>query len=145
VGQTLGPGPWVVKAQIHAGGRGKGGGVKLDRTPDEVCSLTRSMMGMILCTHQTGPEGKIVRKVPVENGHCTDEDLQTVTMTIPEIKTMGKYKYDARYKVISMRVTDEEKSALNELSRGARKSVSTLVREAVLQYIPHVLSKPHMS
>lgn len=73
--KRLGTGPWVVKAQIHAGGRGKGGGVKLARTPDEVCSLTRSMLGMILCTHQTGPEGKIVRKVLVENGCNIEREL----------------------------------------------------------------------
>jgi len=68
--KRLGPGPWVVKAQIHAGGRGKGGGVKLAKTPDEVCTITRGMLGMTLRTHQTGPEGKVVRKVLVENG-CT--------------------------------------------------------------------------
>src|SRR5665811_931729 len=59
---------WVVKAQIHAGGRGKGGGVKLARTADEVRLIARDMLGMVLRTHQTGPEGKIVTRVLVENG-----------------------------------------------------------------------------
>lgn len=54
---------WVVKAQIHAGGRGKGGGVKLAKTLDEVRELAKDMIGMTLVTHQTGPEGKIVSKV----------------------------------------------------------------------------------
>ena len=54
---------WVVKAQIHAGGRGKGGGVKLAKTLDEVKDLAKKMIGMTLVTHQTGPEGKLVQKV----------------------------------------------------------------------------------
>ena len=56
---------WVLKAQIHAGGRGKGGGVKLAKTLDEVRELTNQMIGMQLVTHQTGPEGKKVHKLVV--------------------------------------------------------------------------------
>ncbi|NVO01048.1 MAG: ADP-forming succinate--CoA ligase subunit beta [Geobacteraceae bacterium] len=66
--KRLGDGPWVVKAQIHAGGRGKGGGVKLARTADEVKMLAREILGMTLRTHQTGAEGKLVTRVLVENG-----------------------------------------------------------------------------
>jgi succinyl-CoA synthetase beta subunit len=66
--KRLGAGPWVVKAQIHAGGRGKGGGVKLARTPEEVRNTARDMLGMVLRTHQTGPDGKLVTRVLVENG-----------------------------------------------------------------------------
>jgi len=66
--KRLGEGPWVVKAQIHAGGRGKGGGVKLARTDNEVRMIAREMLGMTLRTHQTGPEGKLVTRVLVENG-----------------------------------------------------------------------------
>ena len=66
--KRLGDGPWVVKAQIHAGGRGKGGGVKLARTADEVRNISREMLGMILRTHQTGAEGKLVTRVLVEKG-----------------------------------------------------------------------------
>nr|WP_320115148.1 ADP-forming succinate--CoA ligase subunit beta [uncultured Desulfuromonas sp.] len=73
--KRLGPGPWVVKAQIHAGGRGKGGGVKLARTSEEVRLLTRDMLGMTLRTHQTGPEGKVVTRVLVENGCNIDREL----------------------------------------------------------------------
>jgi succinyl-CoA synthetase beta subunit len=58
----------VVKAQIHAGGRGKGGGVKLARTPDEAEQLAGQMLGMTLVTHQTGPEGRKVQKVYIEEG-----------------------------------------------------------------------------
>lgn len=59
---------WVVKAQIHAGGRGKGGGVKIAKSLDEVRDLAQKMIGMTLVTHQTGPEGKIVKKVFIEQG-----------------------------------------------------------------------------
>src|SRR3954470_19624992 len=60
--------PVVVKAQIHAGGRGKGGGVKLAKTADEVESISRAMLGMTLKTHQTGPEGRVVRRLLIEQG-----------------------------------------------------------------------------
>ncbi|MEA3462864.1 MAG: ATP-grasp domain-containing protein, partial [Bacteroidota bacterium] len=59
---------WAVKAQIHAGGRGKGGGVKIAKSLDEVKAHARDILGMTLVTHQTGPEGKKVRKVLVEQG-----------------------------------------------------------------------------
>ena len=59
--QKLGGPVWVVKAQIHAGGRGKGGGVKLAKSPDEAREIARAMLGMKLITHQTGPEGREVR------------------------------------------------------------------------------------
>jgi succinyl-CoA synthetase beta subunit len=58
----------VVKAQIHAGGRGKGGGVKLAKSPGEAETLARQMIGMTLVTHQTGPEGRVVGRVLVEEG-----------------------------------------------------------------------------
>jgi succinyl-CoA synthetase beta subunit len=59
---------WVVKAQIHAGGRGKGGGVKVARSLDEVRALSEKMLGMKLVTHQTGPGGRIVRRLLIEEG-----------------------------------------------------------------------------
>ncbi|MDR1460511.1 MAG: ADP-forming succinate--CoA ligase subunit beta [Campylobacteraceae bacterium] len=66
--KELGGSVWVVKAQIHAGGRGLGGGVKLARSIDEVKSLTNQMLGSKLITHQTTSEGKEVKKVYVEEG-----------------------------------------------------------------------------
>ena len=65
--RRLGDGPWAVKAQIHAGGRGKGGGVKIAKTADQVRQFAKNMFGMTLITHQTGPEGKTVKRVLVEN------------------------------------------------------------------------------
>jgi succinyl-CoA synthetase beta subunit len=66
--KRLGDGPYAIKAQIHAGGRGKGGGVKIAKTADEAKQYARDMFGMTLVTHQTGPEGKIVKRVLVESG-----------------------------------------------------------------------------
>ena len=66
--RRLGDGPYAVKAQIHAGGRGKGGGVKIAKTADEAKQFARQMFGMTLVTHQTGPEGKVVKRVLIEKG-----------------------------------------------------------------------------
>ena len=74
IAQRLGL-PVVVKAQIHAGGRGKGGGVKVAKTMDEVQTLTSTMIGMTLKTHQTGPEGKLVQRVLIEQGLTIAREL----------------------------------------------------------------------
>ncbi|MBW2268189.1 MAG: ADP-forming succinate--CoA ligase subunit beta [Deltaproteobacteria bacterium] len=68
VARGLDKGVVVVKAQVHAGGRGKGGGIKLAKSPAEAKQLASEILGMTLVTHQTGPEGKLVRKVYVESG-----------------------------------------------------------------------------
>ena len=64
----LGGDVWVVKAQIYAGGRGKGGGVKVARSMDEVRQYAKEILNMKLVTHQTGPEGQIVHRLFVEQG-----------------------------------------------------------------------------
>jgi succinyl-CoA synthetase beta subunit len=70
------PGPvYVVKAQIHAGGRGKGGGVKLARSIDEVRTLAGQILGMQLKTHQTGPHGQKVRRLLIEEGADIAKEL----------------------------------------------------------------------
>ncbi|MCZ2406624.1 MAG: ADP-forming succinate--CoA ligase subunit beta [Burkholderiales bacterium] len=66
--QKLGGPVWVVKAQIHAGGRGKGGGVKVAKSLDQVKELSSQILGMQLITHQTGPEGQKVRRLYIEEG-----------------------------------------------------------------------------
>ena len=66
--QKLGGPVWVVKAQIHAGGRGKGGGVKLARSIEEVRKISGEILGMQLITHQTGPNGQKVRRLLIEEG-----------------------------------------------------------------------------
>ena len=73
--ESLGGPVWVVKAQIHAGGRGKGGGVKVVKTVDDVRSEADRMFGMTLITHQTGPEGKEVGRVYIEEGSEIDREL----------------------------------------------------------------------
>jgi succinyl-CoA synthetase beta subunit len=73
--QGLGGYPVVVKAQIHAGGRGKGGGVKLAHSVEEVEKIASEIIGMTLVTHQTGPEGRLVKKVLVEQGLDIAQEL----------------------------------------------------------------------
>jgi succinyl-CoA synthetase beta subunit len=75
IARRIGGSVVVVKAQIHAGGRGKGGGVKLARTPEEAEKIARSMIGMTLVTHQTGPEGRVVGRVLVEEGLQMQREL----------------------------------------------------------------------
>ncbi len=75
IARRLGGSISVVKAQIHAGGRGKGGGVKLARSPQEAEGLAAQMIGMNLVTHQTGPEGKNVQRVLIEEGLQIDREL----------------------------------------------------------------------
>lgn len=74
VAEKLGGKVWVVKAQIHAGGRGKGGGVKVAKSLDEVKQHAKAILGMQLVTHQTGPEGKKVLKVLIEEGCDIDHE-----------------------------------------------------------------------
>jgi succinyl-CoA synthetase beta subunit len=70
------PGPvWVVKAQIHAGGRGKGGGVKVVRSIEDVRKEAERMLGMTLVTHQTGPQGRVVRRLYIEDGSAIEREL----------------------------------------------------------------------
>jgi succinyl-CoA synthetase beta subunit len=73
--ESLGGPVWVVKAQIHAGGRGKGGGVKVVKSVDDVRAEADRMLGMTLITHQTGPEGKEVGRVYIEEGSEIEREL----------------------------------------------------------------------
>ncbi len=79
--QKLGGALWVVKAQIHAGGRGKGGGVKLAKSQDEVKTLAGQILGMQLKTHQTGPEGQKVRRLLVEEGADIKKEYYVAALT----------------------------------------------------------------
>jgi len=73
--RNLGGSVWAVKAQIHAGGRGKGGGIKIAKSPDEVRDLAKKMIGMTLVTKQTGPAGREVKRIYVESGCDIDREL----------------------------------------------------------------------
>ena len=79
--QRLGGKVWVVKAQIHAGGRGKGGGVKLARSLDELKSLAGQILGMQLVTHQTGPTGQKVRRLLIEEGADIQKEYYVAVLT----------------------------------------------------------------
>ncbi len=73
--EELGGPVWVVKAQIHAGGRGKGGGVKVVRSIEDVRKEATRMLGMTLVTHQTGPHGRVVRRLYIEEGSSIEREL----------------------------------------------------------------------
>jgi succinyl-CoA synthetase beta subunit len=79
--EQLGGPVWVVKAQIHAGGRGKGGGVKLAKSIDEVRTLASQILGMQLITHQTGPSGQKVRRLLIEEGADIKKELYVAMVT----------------------------------------------------------------
>ena len=79
--ETLGGRVWVVKAQIHAGGRGKGGGVKVAKTLDEVRQVANQILGMQLITHQTGPEGQKVRRLLIEEGADIKKEYYVAALT----------------------------------------------------------------
>ncbi|MCX7161158.1 MAG: ADP-forming succinate--CoA ligase subunit beta [Proteobacteria bacterium] len=79
--QKLGGSVWVVKAQIHAGGRGKGGGVKLARSVAEVRQLAGEILGMQLITHQTGPQGQKVRRLLIEEGAAIAKEYYVAALT----------------------------------------------------------------
>ncbi len=79
--QTLGGKVWVVKAQIHAGGRGKGGGVKVAKSLDELRQYAGQILGMQLVTHQTGPEGQKVRRLLIEEGADIRKEYYVAALT----------------------------------------------------------------
>ena len=79
--QTLGGKVWVVKAQIHAGGRGKGGGVKVAKSLDELRQYAGQILGMQLVTHQTGPEGQKVRRLLIEEGADIKKEYYVAALT----------------------------------------------------------------
>ncbi|MCX7156415.1 MAG: ADP-forming succinate--CoA ligase subunit beta [Rhodocyclales bacterium] len=79
--ETLGGKVWVVKAQIHAGGRGKGGGVKVAKNPDELRIYAKAILGMQLTTHQTGPEGQKVRRLLIEEGADIKKEYYVAALT----------------------------------------------------------------
>jgi succinyl-CoA synthetase beta subunit len=84
---------WAVKAQIHAGGRGKGGGVKIAKTLEDVNLYAHEILGMNLVTHQTGPEGKIVRKVLVEQSiyYKGESEIREIYLSILLNRKSGRY------------------------------------------------------
>jgi succinyl-CoA synthetase beta subunit len=98
--ESIGGNKWVVKAQIHAGGRGKGGGVKLADSIDEVRSLADEILGMTLVTHQTGPEGKEVKRLLIEEGAPIKDELYLgLVVDRTEIETVAEETPELIHKV----------------------------------------------
>ena len=87
--QELGGDLWVVKAQVHAGGRGKAGGVKLAHSLDEVREFTDKMLGTVIVTHQTGPEGLPVNTVYIEQGSDIDRELYLSMLVDREVSRIS--------------------------------------------------------
>lgn len=87
--QSLGGSIWVVKAQVHAGGRGKGGGIKIAKTLEEVEAFSRNLLGSILVTPQTGPEGKEVHQVYIEKGCSIAREFYLSLLVNREKKCLG--------------------------------------------------------
>jgi succinyl-CoA synthetase beta subunit len=106
----------VVKAQIHAGGRGKGGGVKLAKDPEEAFELAKRILGMTLVTPQTGPQGRVVQKVLVEEALDIDRELY-LSLTLDRSKAMP--------------VVMASKAGGMEIEEVAAKDPSAIVREWV--------------
>ncbi|MBE2260063.1 MAG: ADP-forming succinate--CoA ligase subunit beta [Candidatus Accumulibacter sp.] len=118
--ESLGGKLWVVKAQIHAGGRGKGGGVKVAKSLDEVREFAGQILGMQLVTHQTGPAGQKVRRLLIEEGAdirkeyyvaaLTDRTTQTVAMMASSEGGMDieKVAHDTPEKILKVFVDPEE-------------------------------------
>lgn len=90
--KLTGTNTWAVKAQIHAGGRGKGGGVKIAKSLEEVKQYAKDIIGMTLVTHQTGPEGKLVQKILVEQGiyYPGESEIREFYMSVLLNRATGK-------------------------------------------------------
>ena len=86
---------WAIKAQIHAGGRGKGGGIKISKSLDEVEHYAHDILGMRLITHQTGQEGKIVRKVLVEQNiyYPGEHTIEEFYISLLLNRSTGRYTF----------------------------------------------------
>src|SRR6202451_383227 len=93
--RSLGGKVWVVKAQIHAGGRGKGGGVKGAKSLEEVHEYASKILGMTLVTHQTGPQGRLVKRLLVEEGADIRKELYValvVDRSAARFAVMGSFE-----------------------------------------------------
>ena len=135
----IGGNVWVVKAQIHAGGRGKGGGVKVAKSLDEVKSFAEQMLGMTLVTHQTGPEGKLVKRLLIEQGVNIEKEFyvgitldRAISKNVIMVSTEGgveieKVAAEAPEKIIKEAVEPE----LGLLPYQARKLAFALGLEGV--------------
>jgi succinyl-CoA synthetase beta subunit len=121
------PGPvWVVKAQIHAGGRGKGGGVKVVRSVEEVEKEARRMLGMTLVTHQTGPAGREVKRLYIEDGSAIARELYLSALV------------DRGTSRISFIVSTEGGMDIEEVARTHPEKIATFSVDPAAGYSPYL-------
>ena len=124
--EELGGPVWVVKAQIHAGGRGKGGGVKVVRSVDEVRAQARRMLGMTLVTHQTGKEGRIVRRLYIEEGSTIARELYLSALV------------DRATSSVAFIASTEGGMDIEEVAKHAPEKILTFQIDQAAGYQPHV-------
>jgi succinyl-CoA synthetase beta subunit len=116
---------WVVKAQIHAGGRGKGGGVKIARSLGEVHDLAEAMLGMTLVTHQTGPKGRVVRRLYIEEGADIARELYVSLLV------------DRETSRVAVVASTEGGMDIEEVAHDAPEKIATLTVDPVTGVFPH--------
>ena len=121
------PGPvWVVKAQIHAGGRGKGGGVKVVKSIEDVEKEARRMLGMTLVTHQTGPAGRVVKRLYIEDGSAIDRELYLSALV------------DRATSRVAFIVSTEGGMDIEEVAHKTPEKIQTFQIEPAVGYSPYV-------
>src|SRR5476649_1621332 len=117
---------WVVKAQIHAGGRGKGGGVKVVKSIEDVKKEAERMLGMTLVTHQTGPAGRLVKRLYIEDGSAIERELYLSALV------------DRETSRIAFIVSTEGGMDIEEVAHKTPEKLFTFQIEPVAGYSPYV-------
>ncbi|HWU57040.1 MAG TPA: ADP-forming succinate--CoA ligase subunit beta [Rhizomicrobium sp.] len=124
--QALGGPVWVVKAQIHAGGRGKGGGVKVVKSIEDVKKEAERMLGMTLITHQTGPQGRLVKRLYIEDGSAIERELYLSALV------------DRATSRIAFIVSTEGGMDIEEVAHKTPEKIHTFQIEPAAGYSPYV-------
>jgi succinyl-CoA synthetase beta subunit len=124
--QELGGPVWVVKAQIHAGGRGKGGGVKVVKSIEDVKKEAQRILGMTLITHQTGPQGRVVKRLYIEDGSAIERELYLSALV------------DRATSRIAFIVSTEGGMDIEEVAHKTPEKIHTFQIEPVAGYSPYV-------
>jgi len=124
--KELGGPVWVVKAQIHAGGRGKGGGVKVVKSIEDVQKEAQRMLGMTLVTHQTGPHGRLVKRLYIEDGSSIARELYLSALV------------DRATSRIAFIVSTEGGMDIEEVAHSTPEKIRTFQVEPAAGYSPYV-------
>jgi succinyl-CoA synthetase beta subunit len=124
--EELGGPVWVVKAQIHAGGRGKGGGVKVVKSIEDVKKEAERMLGMTLVTHQTGPQGRVVKRLYIEDGSAIERELYLSALVD---RATGR---------IAFIVSTEGGMDIEEVAHTTPEKIHTFQIEPAVGYSPYV-------